>query len=163
MYTTPIFLLTSALAATTLASPTVSNPIIKRDPSDKSGNSQIAFSCYGLTLPSPGGPDQGGSGGSSYFHSNLGYFHSGSDLIPTAACTDKDSFCSNCIFDDPSLSSPTNVTACWNPPAGTSGCSIEFSYNGYDYDSQASQPKCGHQNSFGPFSDTITAICYFDA
>jgi hypothetical protein len=48
-------------------------------------------------------------------------------------------------------------------PAGTSGCSIEFSYNGYDYDSQAGQPKCGHQNSFGPFSDTITAICYFDA
>jgi hypothetical protein len=114
MYTSPIFLLTSTLAATALASPAPS-AIIKRDPSDKSGNSQIAFSCYGLTLPSPGGEGQGGSSGSSYFHSNLGYFHDGSDLIPTAACTDKDAFCSNCIFNDPSLSSPTNVTACWNP------------------------------------------------
>ncbi|TGJ85660.1 hypothetical protein E0Z10_g3123 [Xylaria hypoxylon] len=155
MYTTPIVLLTFTLAATALASPAPSTPIIKRDPSDKSGTSQIAFSCYGLTLPAPGGSGQGGSSGSSYFHSNLGYFHDGSDLIPTAACTDQDSFCSNCLFDDANLSSPTNVTACWNP--------IEFSYNGYDYDSQASQPTCGHQNSFGPFSDTITAICYFDA
>ncbi|KAI1113576.1 hypothetical protein F5Y14DRAFT_417615 [Nemania sp. NC0429] len=116
MHSTVAFLLTSALAATTtLAAATPSGPLMKRDPSDKSGNSQIAFSCYGLTLPIPGGPNQGGSGGSSYFHSNLGYFHDGSDLIPTAACTDKDSFCSNCLFDDPSLSSPTNVTACWNP------------------------------------------------
>ncbi|KAI0457604.1 hypothetical protein F5B21DRAFT_501334 [Xylaria acuta] len=115
MYTTTTFLVASTLAATALASPAPSTPIIKRDPSDKSGNSQIAFSCYGLTLPVPGDENQGGSGGSSYFHSNLGYFHDGSNLIPTAACTDQDSFCSNCLFNDPSLSSPTNVTACWNP------------------------------------------------
>ena len=53
------------------------------------------------------------------------------------------------------------VTGCSNPEAGA--CSIEFLYNGYDYNAETKEPKYGHQNSgVQAYSDTKTAICYFD-
>lgn len=153
----------SVLAGLSFASAIAPNAQFeRRDPSDKSGNTQIAFKCEGETIPNPGGSEGAGEGGSGYFTSSLGMTVDGGDTIYPAGCTSKDSTCDNCIFDDSHLSSPTNVTACWNPPGGQAGCSVEFSYNGYDYDSQNSQPKCGHTNSWGPFTDTIVAICYFD-
>lgn len=148
----------SSLASLALAS----NNLVARDPSDKSGNTQIGLKCEGETLPNPGGANGAGEGGSGYFQSSLSMTINGGSAVPPAACTSDSPTCNNCIFDDPSLSSPTNVTACWNPPAGSSGCSIEFSYNGYDYNSQTKEDKCGHENSWGPFTDTDVAICYFN-
>lgn len=147
----------STLASLALAS----NNLVARDPSDKSGNTQIGLKCSGETIPNPGGSEGAGEGGSGYFTSSLSMTVNGGDAV-YPECTAEDSTCDNCIFTDPALSSPTNVTACWNPPAGESGCSIKFSYNGYDYNSQNSEAKCGHENSWGPFTDTDVAICYFD-
>ncbi|KAI8626330.1 hypothetical protein F5Y19DRAFT_447046 [Xylariaceae sp. FL1651] len=154
MYTKTIVLVASALTTAVVSSP-APRALMARDPSDKSGTSQMAFKCEGLTLPDPST-----NGGSSYFQSSLGLFHNGGDKIYPSACTQEDAFCSNCKFDD--LGSGTNVTACWNPPAGKSGCGIEFTFHNYHFNSQNSEPYCGHTNSFGAFSDTITAICYFN-
>lgn len=137
------------------------NNLVRRDPSDKSGTSQIVLNCEGVTLPQPGGANGAGEGGFGYFYSNM-LFNANGEEIQATGCTETSSTCNNCLFEGGGLSSPTNVTGCWNPPAGQAGCSIEFSYNGYDYDSQASQPYCGHQSGFEPFSFDLSAICYFN-
>ncbi|CAL5871687.1 uncharacterized protein PFLUO_LOCUS5940 [Penicillium psychrofluorescens] len=133
----------------------------KRDPSDESGNSQFVLQCEGVTLPQPGGDGGQGEGGSSYFYDNMLFNAQGTQIAPDA-CTSSSSFCSNCIFSGGGLSSATNVTGCWDPIAGSSGCSIEFTYNGYDYNSQNSEPYCGHVSGFAPFQFDLSAICYFD-
>lgn len=137
------------------------NTLVRRDPSDKSGNSQFVLQCEGVTIPNQGGANGEGEGGASYFYSNMLFNAQGTKIDPVA-CTDSSSTCSNCLFSGGGLSSDTNVTGCWNPPAGQSGCSVSFSYNGYDYDSQDSQPTCGHQSGFEPFAFDLSAICYFD-
>ena len=121
----------------------------------------MILGCSGVTVPYPGGEGGQGEGGSSYFTSSLELNAAGTQVNPDA-CTELSSTCSNCIFSGGGLSSPTNVTACWNPPSGKGGCSIEFQYNGYDYNSQTSEPKCGHTNSFAAFQSDLTAVCYFD-
>lgn len=135
--------------------------IVKRDPADKSGNSQFVLNCEGTTIPNPGGTGGEGEGGGSYFSKDL-LFNANGEKISPSACTDKDSFCSDCLFEGGGLSSATNVTGCWNPPGGKKGCSIEFEYNGQHYDSQAKQDKCGHLSGFEPFAFDLSAICYFD-
>ncbi|KAI9762867.1 MAG: hypothetical protein M4579_000220 [Chaenotheca gracillima] len=41
--------------------------------------------------------------------------------------------------------------------------SIVFDYEGMHYDSQASQPQCGHEGGgFEAFSSSIQAVCYFN-
>lgn len=162
MKTIPI-LLTITTLSTATALPPIPRPhtLIRRDPSNQSGNSQFVLQCAGITLPNPGGANGEGEGGFGYFYSNLLFNANGTKISPSA-CTDQDSYCSNCLFSGGGLSSATNVTGCWNPPAGESGCSITFAYNGYDYDSQAGQPYCGHQSGFEPFSFDLSAICYFN-
>lgn len=154
---TIITLLASALAA---AQPTV---LQKRDPSDKSGKSTMAFACDDTTLPDPGGEGGTGEGGAGIFSTEMKFKDpSGTEHSPVG-CTQVDSggFCYNCLITGGGLSSATNVTGCSNPEAGA--CSIQFTYGGYDYDSEKGEPKCGHQNSgVQAFSDTKTAICYFD-
>jgi hypothetical protein len=133
----------------------------KRDPSDKSGKSTMAFACDDTTLPNPGGDQGQGEGGGGIFSTNMQFTDASGQKISPKACTAKDDFCGNCLIEGGGLSSPTNVTGCTNPAAGA--CSIEFNYKGYDYNSEKGQPKCGHQNSgVEAFSDTKTAICYFD-
>ncbi|THZ27083.1 hypothetical protein D6C91_02398 [Aureobasidium pullulans] len=128
-------------------------------PSDQSGTAQFALSCSGITVP-----DVVAQSGTSYFTSSLKFFPDGGDgdAIPATACTDESSTCSNCLFEGGGLSSPTNVTGCWNPPAGQAGCSVSFQYNGYDFDTQNKQPYCGHKNEFQPFASDLTALCYFN-
>lgn len=120
-------------------------------------------SCSARELRSPqqGGANGEGEGGASYFYSNMLFNAQGTKIDPVA-CTESSSTCSNCLFSGGGLSSDTNVTGCWNPPAGQSGCSVSFSYDGYDYDSQDSQPTCGHQSGFEPFAFDLSAICYFN-
>ncbi|CAC9894366.1 unnamed protein product [Aureobasidium pullulans] len=81
-------------------------------PSDQSGTAQFALSCSGITVP-----DVVAQSGTSYFTSSLKFFPDGGDgdAIPATACTDESSTCSNCLFEGGGLSSPTNVTGCWNP------------------------------------------------
>lgn len=139
-----------------------SSPImVKRDPKDKSGKSQMVLQCDGTTIPNPGGAGGEGEGGSSYFSKNMKFNANGKEIQPKS-CKDKDSFCTDCQFEGGGLSSPTNVVGCWNPPGGKKGCSIKFKYNGHDYDSQNKQDKCGHQSGFKPFAFDLSAICYFD-
>lgn len=157
----------SALIGLSMASespaydPTEKHSLARREPGGKSGTSQIVLQCKGVTIPYPGGDGGQGEGGGSYFTSNL-LFNADGTQISAEACTETSSTCTNCLFSDGRLSSPANVTACWFPPSGESGCSIEFQYNGYDYNSQNSEPKCGHTNGFSPFSFDLSAICYFD-
>ncbi|KAJ5247310.1 hypothetical protein N7468_002293 [Penicillium chermesinum] len=108
----------SALASLALvsATPLGADVLTKRDPSDKSGNTQIALECTGETLPDPGGDGGAGEGGFGYFTSNMKASIKGGDDIGPTACTDKDGTCSNCLFEDSGLSSSINVTGCWNPP-----------------------------------------------
>lgn len=134
----------------------VARGLVARDPSDTSPNSHVAFECTEVDVPTPGG----GQGGSSVSYLKIG-IQGGDDHGPPA-CEKIDDFCQNCIFEDTALSSPTNVTTCYNPMGGYKGCSLQFSYNGYDFDTQNSEPTCGHTSSFAPFSGTLTAICYFN-
>ena len=135
--------------------------IVERTPKDQSGNSQIYLECNEVLIPEPGGAGGSGEGGSSYFSTNLVFNAQGQEIDPVG-CYDEYSTCSNCLFAGGGLSSPTNVTACWFPPAGSDGCSIEFQYNGYPYNSQTKEPYCGHTDKFEPFSSGLKAICYFD-
>ena len=135
--------------------------LVKRTPSDRSGNSQMVFDCNAETLPSPGGAGGAGEGGSSQFSDSLLLVAKGKQ-IGLAACHKEDEFCSNCLMAGGGLSSATNVSACWFPLGGDKGCSIEFKYNGYHYDSNAKEKKCGHVDKFEAFSDGLKALCYFD-
>ncbi|KAJ5180863.1 hypothetical protein N7492_004073 [Penicillium capsulatum] len=135
--------------------------LVKRDPKDKSGKSQMVLQCEGTTLPQPGGANGEGEGGASYFYSNLVFNADGKKINPKG-CTKQSSTCDNCLFEGGGLSSPTNVTGCWNPPGGKRGCSIDFQYNGHHYNSQDKQDACGHQSGFQPFAFDLSAICYFN-
>lgn len=151
--------LISLLAATAI---TASPVVQKRDASDKSGKATIAYECSDTTIPDPGGDEGAGEGGSDIFSTSLVFTdESGTTHSPTA-CTDFDvtEACGNCLMEGGGLSSATNVTACSNPAGGM--CSIQFQYNGYSFDSQNSEPYCGHTNSFQAFGDDLTAICYFN-
>ncbi|KAJ5095138.1 hypothetical protein N7532_007429 [Penicillium argentinense] len=139
----------------------VDNTLTRRDPSDESGNSQFVLQCEGETLPAPGGASGEGEGGSSYFDKNLLFNAQGAKIEPEA-CTSDGSTCSNCLFSGGGLSSPTNVTGCWNPPGGQRGCQLSFKYNGYDYDTEKGESKCGHLSGFKPFAFDLSAVCYFD-
>lgn len=155
-------LIISSIIGLALATPTPEvHTLSRREPSDKSGNSQFVLQCEGVTIPNQGGASGEGEGGLGYFYSNL-LFDANGEKIQPVGCTESSSTCSNCLFSGGGLSSDTNVTGCWNPPAGQKGCSVTFSYNGYDYDSQASQPYCGHQSGFEAFSFDLSAVCYFD-
>ncbi|KAJ5618888.1 hypothetical protein N7510_002872 [Penicillium lagena] len=153
--------LASLTAVTAIPLSSLTKPI-KRDPSDTSGNSQFVLQCEGDTIPNPGGEGGAGEGGSSYFYSNLLFNAQGTQISPDACTSESAGICSNCIFSGGGLSSATNVTGCWNPPGGQAGCSIQFMYNGYDYNSQNSEPYCGHVSGFEPFQFDLSAICYFD-
>ncbi|THZ14869.1 hypothetical protein D6C89_09974 [Aureobasidium pullulans] len=124
-------------------------------PSDQSGTAQFALSCSGITVP-----DVVAQSGTSYFTSSLKFFPDGGDgdAIPATACTDESSTCSDCLFEGGGLSSPTNVTGCWNPPTSlhpdplfeTGGSGLRDHLSG------------GHKNGFQPFASDLTALCYFN-
>lgn len=150
--------LINLLAATAITA--VPAAIQKRDPSDQSGRATIAFQCSDTTIPNPGGATGEGEGGSGIFSTNLVFTDESGATHAPSGCTEVDGFCDNCLIEGGGLSSATNVTACSNPAGGS--CSIEFQYDGYDFNSENSEPYCGHTNSFEAFGDDKTAICYFN-
>ncbi|KAJ5179294.1 hypothetical protein N7492_002504 [Penicillium capsulatum] len=166
MKTATIFSILFGLAASVaIPSPEASDSVFleRRTPSDKSGNSQIALNCHATFEPNQGGVSGEGEGGSAQFNQDLIFVAQGTKITPDA-CTDVDEgpFCNNCIFSGGGLSSPTNVTGCWNPSGGNKGCSVKFKYNGYDYNTQNKEDVCGHEDSFEPFQSGLSAVCYFD-
>ncbi|KAJ5095459.1 hypothetical protein NUU61_004815 [Penicillium alfredii] len=158
----PILTTLTTLTAASAIPPT-DNALARRGdgPEDKSGNSQFVLQCEGTTVPNPGGAGGEGEGGGSYFNSNMVFNANGQKINPEA-CTQKDSVCDNCLFSGGGLSSPTNVTGCWNPPGGKRGCTIQFMYNGHDYDSDKGDKACGTTNQFQPFAFDLSALCYFN-
>ena len=144
--------------------PTETHQFVRRDPSDTSGKSRMDFDCGTETIPIPGGPEGEGEGGFSQFNEYLAYLNDAGTSVPPNSCANegKSSFCFRCAFDIGPQKVNTTVEACWNPIAGASGCSIEFTYKGYTYNSQTKEPKCGHTNKLEAFSSDLQAICYFD-
>lgn len=168
MLSTTIFVTGLAASLFTLCAanplPEDAHLLIPRDPSDKSGNSKMDFVCDQETIPIPGGVGGEGEGGFSQFNSYLKYINAAGTSVAPNSCANegKASFCYKCAFDIGPSKINTTVEACYNPMGGTGGCTVEFNYKGYDYNSQTKEPKCGHTNSVEPFSSGLQAICYFD-
>ncbi|KAI7785125.1 hypothetical protein LA080_008161 [Diaporthe eres] len=167
MYTSFLTILTvvASVASALPANSGNTKQLYRRDPSDQSGNSRFIYQCEETIIPSPGGGGGAGEGGYGFFSDRFSFIdRDGVKVVPDACeYTNSGHFCTNCIFNSKYLSSPTNATGCYNPPAGMyQGCSLSFQYNNYPYDTQEGQDKCGHQVSYPGFSDIGKAICYFD-
>ena len=166
MHATTILTLFTGLA-TSIALPKPGPPsqakfLESRAPKNQTGNSQIVLKCDGITVPIPGGAHGEGEGGFGSFSDHVLLNAKGQKVDPVGCTKTKSSFCTNCMFSGHGLSSPTNVTSCWNAVAGKKGCSIQFDYNGHKYDSQDKQDDCGHVNKLKPFQSGESAVCYFN-
>ncbi|KAI9743748.1 MAG: hypothetical protein M4579_007716, partial [Chaenotheca gracillima] len=88
MHSKIIFSIIAALAATSAASPTI---MMKRDPSDKSGNSKLSLECESTTIPNPGGAGGAGEGGTGLFN-NLLTFTDPAGTNIAGSCGDDDGY-----------------------------------------------------------------------
>ena len=143
--------------------------LVRRTPSDESGKCIMSLECDSETIPQPGGAEGEGEGGFSQFSNTTMFQDSDGKQYPPSSCTNdgKDGFCNLCTWSGDNkgtLKDDVTVTACFDAMGGTGGCSIEFNYGGYDYNSQTKEPKCGHSNKgLQAFSSSLQALCYFDA
>ncbi|CAI7660885.1 unnamed protein product [Penicillium pancosmium] len=156
-------LISVAEASAIPADTTNLNILSRRDPKDKSGNSQFILSCDTETLPVTGGAGGEGEGGDSIQNSSL-YFNAQGTKVEADPdqCTSDNPFCTNCLFSGHGLSSPTNVTGCYDAAGGDKGCTIKFKYGDTDYNNDDGVPSCGHEDKNVPFGSHLSAICYFD-
>lgn len=135
----------------------------RRDPEDKSGNSQFVLTGDNQTLRVSGGASGEGEGGDSNQHSGL-YFNAQGTKIEADPdqCTYDGYYCNNCLFSGNGLRSTYNVTGCYNAAGGDRGCAVQFKYGGTDYNNDDGVPSCGHEDQNVPFGAHVSAICYFD-
>lgn len=139
------------------------NTLSRRDPKDKSGNSQFVMECNSQTLPVTGGAGGEGEGGGSNQYSSFYLVAKGEQVeADKSECTYDGYYCNNCLFSGHGLSSPTNVTGCFNAAGGDKGCTVSFKYGDSDYNNEDGIKSCGHEDKGVPFGEDMSAICYFD-
>lgn len=103
------FLTTLAVLAGT-ANAAAGVQLESRAPKDKSGNSQMIYTCDEVILPNPGGAGGAGEGGSGSFSDSFKFIDRDGATIEATACETINGYCTNCLFNSKYLSSPTNVT-----------------------------------------------------